>query len=58
MFWELLVPMDQMLVCLEEEEWSICWKEHYLQFSMVGLGDALGLLCILWHWKPKACGRL
>jgi len=20
-------------------------------------GDSLGLLCILWNWKPAACGR-
>jgi len=24
---------------------------------MVMLSDALGLLCILWHWKPAACRR-
>jgi len=24
---------------------------------MVGLGDTLELLCILWHSKPAACGR-
>jgi len=23
----------------------------------VGVGDSLGLLCILWHWKSAACGR-
>jgi len=24
---------------------------------MVMLSDSLGLLCILWHWKPAVCRR-
>jgi len=34
-------------VCLEKED---AYAEKNCLLSMVGLGDALQLLCILWHW--------
>jgi hypothetical protein len=32
-------------------------KTLCLRLSMVVLGDALLLFCILWHWKTAVCGR-
>jgi len=55
--WDLSALLDQRYVWRTKNEAYAEKNPLPTLKALVVLGDALGLLCNLLHWKPVACGR-